>query len=98
MSPRVVAQNIGRLEGIVEKPNVATLLTCPQHLHAGATASAVALLSARDSVEPTSYRAALSSAQAPEWQIAMQHEYKSLMDNGTWELVDIPTDRTVVYF
>jgi hypothetical protein len=22
--------------------------------------------------------------------------YDSLMDNGTWELVDLPTDRTVV--
>jgi hypothetical protein len=26
----------------------------------------------------------------------MQHEYESLMDNGTWELVNLPTDRTVV--
>jgi hypothetical protein len=26
----------------------------------------------------------------------MQREYNSLMDNGTWELVDRPTDRTVL--
>jgi hypothetical protein len=26
----------------------------------------------------------------------MQHEYSSLNDNGTWELVDLPTDRVVV--
>jgi hypothetical protein len=26
----------------------------------------------------------------------MQQEYDSLMDNGTWELVDLPADRTVV--
>jgi hypothetical protein len=26
----------------------------------------------------------------------MQHEYSSLIDNGTWELVDLPTDRVVV--
>jgi hypothetical protein len=26
----------------------------------------------------------------------MQQEYSSLMDNGTWELVDLPPDRVVV--
>jgi hypothetical protein len=26
----------------------------------------------------------------------MQHEYDSLMDNHTWELVDLSADRTVV--
>jgi hypothetical protein len=26
----------------------------------------------------------------------MQHEYDSLMDNGTWELVYLSADRTVV--
>jgi hypothetical protein len=26
----------------------------------------------------------------------MQHEYSSLIDNGTWELVDLPPDRVVV--
>jgi hypothetical protein len=26
----------------------------------------------------------------------MQHEYSSLMDNGTWELVDLPPGRMVV--
>jgi hypothetical protein len=26
----------------------------------------------------------------------MQHEYDFLMDNGTWELVDLPAGRTVV--
>jgi hypothetical protein len=26
----------------------------------------------------------------------MQHEYSSLMDNGTWELVELPPDRVVV--
>jgi uncharacterized protein YaaW (UPF0174 family) len=30
-------------------------------------------------------------------ETAMQEEYvDSLMDNGTWELVDLPADRTVV--
>jgi hypothetical protein len=26
----------------------------------------------------------------------MQHEYSSLIDNGTWELIDFPPDRVVV--
>jgi hypothetical protein len=26
----------------------------------------------------------------------MQEEYGSFMDNGTWELVDLPTNRVVV--
>jgi hypothetical protein len=26
----------------------------------------------------------------------MQHEYSSFIDNGTWELVDLPPDRVVV--
>jgi hypothetical protein len=25
----------------------------------------------------------------------MQHEYDSLMDNDTWELIDLPAGRTV---
>jgi hypothetical protein len=72
------------------------LITGPQYLLAGATICALALLSGRDSVEPTSYCAALFSVQAPVLQAAMQHEYSSLMDNGTWELVDLPPDRAVV--
>jgi hypothetical protein len=47
-------------------------------------------------VEPKTYRVALSSAQAPDWQAAMQQEYSSFMDNGTWELVDLPPGRVVV--
>jgi hypothetical protein len=27
----------------------------------------------------------------------MQHEYSSLMDNGTWELVDLPPGRMVAH-
>jgi hypothetical protein len=53
-------------------------------------------MSAKDCVEPASYRAPLTSALVSEWQTAMQHEYNSLMDNGRWELVDLPADRTVV--
>jgi hypothetical protein len=71
--------------------------TRPQYLSAGATVDTIALLSARDCVELTSYRAALSSEQAPEWQAAMQHEYSSVMANGKWELVDLRPDCMVVH-
>jgi hypothetical protein len=83
-------------EDIVEQPIVARLINGLIHRPAGASDSAVALLSAGHCVEPTSYRAALSNAQAPKWHTAMQHEYTSLMENGTWELVDLPADRVVV--
>ena len=83
-------------EDIFEHPHVPDLITGPPHTPAGSSLTAVALLSARECVEPKSYRAALDSAQAPEWQAAMQQEYSSLITNGTWELVDLPPGRMVV--
>jgi hypothetical protein len=41
---------------------VPDLITCPPHIHAGTSPTAVALLSARECVEPKSFRAALDSA------------------------------------
>jgi hypothetical protein len=83
-------------EDIFEQPNVPNVITCPPHLPAVAVSYDLALLSTRDCAEPKSYRDALSIAQAHDWQSAMQHENTSLMDNGTWELVDLPPDRVVV--
>jgi hypothetical protein len=83
-------------EDNVEQLDVATLITGPPHLPTSSPADAVPLLSAMDCVEPTSYRAALSIAQAPKWQTKMQYEYNSLLDNGTWELTDLPAGRAVV--
>jgi hypothetical protein len=82
-------------EDIVEQPNLAFTVAPPPQQHAGIV---VSLLSARDCVEPASYRAALSIDQTAEWQVAMQHEYDSLLSNGTWELVDLPEGRAVVKF
>jgi hypothetical protein len=70
-------------EDIVVQPDVVTLIFGPPHLPAGATPLDIALFSARDCVEPTSYRDALTIAHALDWQAAMQHEYDFLMDNGT---------------
>jgi hypothetical protein len=85
-------QGVAR-EDIVEQPNLAFTVVAPPHHPPG---SVVTLLSARDCVEPAPYRAALSSDQYAEWQVAMQHEYDSLLSNGTWELVDLPASREVV--
>jgi hypothetical protein len=81
---------------IVAQPDMATLTFGPPHVPRGTTPYDVALLSAWDGVEPTSYRVALTSAKASDWQTAMQQEYDSLIDNGTWDLVDLLADRTVV--
>jgi hypothetical protein len=70
-------------EDIFELSFLPDLITGPHYIPPGASPSAVALLFARDCVEPKTHRAALSGAQAPNWQAAMQQEYSSLMDNGT---------------
>jgi hypothetical protein len=84
----------GGREDIVEQPNLALTDAAPPYQPHDTT---IAMLSARDCVEPASYRAALSSDQsANEWHVAMQHEYDSLMSIGTWELVDLPEGRAMV--
>jgi hypothetical protein len=83
-------------EDIFEQSHVPDLITSPPHTPAGTSPTAVALLSARECVEPKSYLAALDNAHAPQWQAAKQHEYSSLIDNGTWELVVLPPSRVVV--
>jgi hypothetical protein len=52
-------------EDIFEQPHVPDLIIGPPHTHAGTSPTAVALLSARECVEPKSYRAAMDSAHAP---------------------------------
>jgi hypothetical protein len=50
---------------IFEQPQVPDLITSPSHTLAGTSPNAVALLSARECVEPKWYRAALDSAHIP---------------------------------
>ena len=45
---------------------------------------------------PLTYREAMSRPGAKQWEIAMQEEIKSQMDNGTWILVRRPINRRVV--
>jgi hypothetical protein len=83
-------------DDIIEPLNLATSLASSPNVLAGASASAITLVSARECVEPTSHRDALSGAQSTEWQTAMQYQYDCPMDNGIWELVGLPADRTVI--
>ena len=49
-----------------------------------------------DSDEQSSYTEALKSQQAPEWKEAIEEELKSIIENHTWELVQLPKGRTPV--
>ncbi len=44
-------------------------------------------------VEPQTMEEVLSSDQAKEWKEASDSEYESLMENETWELVELPSGR-----
>jgi hypothetical protein len=46
--------------------------------------------------DPSSYREAINSSEAHHWENAMQAEMKSLAEMQTWEVVNRPTDRSVV--
>jgi len=47
-------------------------------------------------VEPKTMEEALASDQAQEWKAAADLEYTSLMENETWDLVELPPGRTPV--
>ncbi|XP_071694471.1 uncharacterized protein [Rutidosis leptorrhynchoides] len=40
--------------------------------------------------EPTTYREAVSSSEGPQWKEAIKSEIDSILQNHTWELVDLP--------
>jgi len=49
-----------------------------------------------DSDEPDSYAEAVNSVMLLEWNIAIAEDLKSITDNGTWEIVDLPRGPTPV--
>ena len=46
--------------------------------------------------EPNTLEEALTSDNASEWREALDSEYKSLMENHTWDLVDLPPGREAI--
>ncbi|OAE22912.1 hypothetical protein AXG93_2777s1040 [Marchantia polymorpha subsp. ruderalis] len=46
--------------------------------------------------EPSSYMEAQALVNNLEWNVAMKREMESLIDSKTWELVEPPTDHTLI--
>ncbi|CAI7922814.1 unnamed protein product [Closterium sp. NIES-54] len=46
--------------------------------------------------EPNTLKEALESSDAEEWKKAMESELKSIEENGTWELVELPEGRKAI--
>ncbi|CAI7740801.1 unnamed protein product [Closterium sp. NIES-54] len=46
--------------------------------------------------EPATLKEALESSDAEEWKNAMESELKSIEENGTWELVELPEGRKAI--
>ncbi|CAI7788765.1 unnamed protein product [Closterium sp. NIES-53] len=46
--------------------------------------------------EPATLKEALESSDAEEWKKAMENELKSIEENGTWELVELPKGRKAI--
>lgn len=47
-------------------------------------------------IEPQTFKHAAQSPQATEWMAAAKDEYDSLMENNTWDLVELPQNRTAI--
>ncbi|CAI7747318.1 unnamed protein product [Closterium sp. NIES-54] len=46
--------------------------------------------------EPATLKEALESSDAEEWKKAMESELKSIEENGTWELLELPEGRKAI--
>jgi len=46
--------------------------------------------------EPTTYTEAMNAPDASKWEQAAKEEYKSLIKNKTWQLVDLPRNRKAI--
>ncbi|KAI3655721.1 hypothetical protein MP638_001418, partial [Amoeboaphelidium occidentale] len=55
--------------------------------------SAVALSSESLPNEPSTFKEAIHSAHASQWRTAIQEELDSLLENKTWDIVDLPSGR-----
>lgn len=47
-------------------------------------------------VEPETYEEAMASSEKEQWIAAMRKEYKSLLINDTWSLVELPRGRKTI--
>lgn len=51
---------------------------------------------AGDIMEPSTYKEAMASPQADQWQAASDDEYESLLANDTWDLLEPPPGTKVI--
>ena len=54
------------------------------------------LIATLDSNEPTDIKEALNGTNALRWKEAIENEYDSLIQNKTWDLVDVPADKNII--
>lgn len=96
-----VASQEDVLDGAKEASNIASLLSQVTdkikkrryNVQCTLRGSATSGSDPTDVSEPTSFNQA---HQDPAWVKSMQDEFDSLIDNGTWELVELPAGRKVV--
>ena len=60
------------------------------HEYAGITTAKHTALFVTEVEEQTTLKKALESDHAENWKIAADYEYQSLMENKTWEIVELP--------
>ena len=53
-------------------------------------------LQANEIEEPSTIEEAIAGSNPEEWKAAADSEYQSLIENDTWELVDLPEDRKAI--
>ena len=51
---------------------------------------------ANDGSTIRTYKQALGTAQATQWHEAATQEYNSLVENGTWDIVDLPEGKKAI--
>ena len=49
-----------------------------------------------DLFEPKNYKETMTCDQSNEWLEAMQEELRSIEDNGTWEKLQLPSDKKAI--
>ncbi len=57
---------------------------------------ALSIANSIEAYEPHTLKEAISSEEAELWRVALEDEYKTLMDNNTWNLVQRPADRNFI--
>lgn len=76
------------VEGQNQRPVRSTRGVPPEHLRDYVVDVAMAV-----EQEPVSYEDAIGSSEQTLWKAAMKEEYDSLIQNGTWKLVELPAGR-----